>query len=170
MREWKWRQVIVWNSGCHYGMRLSLPLHQGVFCRNSGVPLSTLWHRVQRSFVWINELLVLSLTLKNVYTCRLARLITQWDLNESTVNDFFASSLTRSTLLFTILKINNHKPYPHWCTQRCPKGDRRLSPEGRPRHEVPSKKKDKGGNLYHLTSFAVNRITRWRKWMRPETQ
>ena len=28
-------------------------------------------HRVQRSFVWINELL----TLKNVYTCRLARLI-----------------------------------------------------------------------------------------------
>ena len=27
-----------------------------------------------------------------------------------------------------------------------------------------------GGNLYHVTSFAVNRITRWRKWMRPETQ
>ena len=42
--------------------------------------------------------------------------------------------------------------------------------EGRPRHEVPSKRKDKGGNLYHVSSFAVNRITRWRKWMRPETQ
>ena len=34
-----------------------------------------LCHGVQRSFVWINELLILSLTLKNVYTCRLARLI-----------------------------------------------------------------------------------------------
>ena len=32
-------------------------------------------HRVQRSFVWINKLLNQSLTLKNVYTCRLARLI-----------------------------------------------------------------------------------------------
>ena len=32
-------------------------------------------HRVQRSLVWINELLILSLTLKNVYTCRLAWLI-----------------------------------------------------------------------------------------------
>ena len=33
------------------------------------------WDRVQRSFVWINKLLNWSLTLKNVYTCRLARLI-----------------------------------------------------------------------------------------------
>ena len=32
-------------------------------------------HRVQRSFVWINELNTLSLTLKNVFTCCLARLI-----------------------------------------------------------------------------------------------
>ena len=32
-------------------------------------------HKVQRSLVWINELLILSLTLKNVYTCRLAWLI-----------------------------------------------------------------------------------------------
>ena len=45
-----------------------------------------------------------------------------------------------------------------------------TSPEGRPRHEVPSNKKDKGGNLYHVTWFAVNRITWWRKWMGPETQ
>ena len=43
--------------------------------------------------------------------------------------------------------------------------------EGRPRHKVPSyKKTDKGGNLYHVTSFAADLITRWRKWMRPETQ
>ena len=48
-------------------------------------------HRVQRSFVWINELL----TLKNVHTCRLARLISQWDLYKSTLNDFFASYLTQ---------------------------------------------------------------------------
>ena len=32
------------------------------------------------------------MTLKNVYTCRLARLqLAQWDIYESTVNDFFAS-------------------------------------------------------------------------------
>ena len=67
--------------------------------------------------------------------------LAQWDLNKSTVNDFFASNLTRSTLLFAILKINNRKSYPRWRTKRRPKGDRRLSPEGRPRHEVPSKKK-----------------------------
>ena len=36
--------------------------------------------------------------------------------------------------------------------------------------EVPSKRKDKGGNLYHVSSFTVNCITRWRQWVRPETQ
>ena len=35
---------------------------------------------------------------------------------------------------------------------------------------LPSKRKDNGGNLYHVISFVVNRITQWRKWMRPETQ
>ena len=45
---------------------------------------------------------------------------------------------------------------------RRPKGDRGTT--------VPSKKKDKGGNLYHVTFVTVNRITRWRKWMTPETQ
>ena len=39
-------------------------------CQNAPTQYRQL-HRVQRSFVWINELL----TLKNVYTCRLARLI-----------------------------------------------------------------------------------------------
>ena len=38
--------------------------------------------------------------------------LAQWDLNKSTVNDFFASNLTRSTLLFAILKINNRKQEP----------------------------------------------------------
>ena len=36
----------------------------------------------------------------------------------------FASYLTRSTLLFAILKINNRKPYLRWRTERRPKGDR----------------------------------------------
>ena len=40
------------------------------------------------------------------------------------LSDFFASYLTRSTLLFAILKINNRKPYPRWRTARRPKGDR----------------------------------------------
>ena len=69
--------------------------------------------------------------------------LAQWDLNESTVNDFFASYLTRSTLLFAILNINNRQPDPRWRTELHPKGDWRPSPEGRPRHEVPSKKTGK---------------------------
>ena len=35
---------------------------------------------------------------------------------------------------------------------------------------MASKKKDKGGYFYHVTYFVVNRISQWRKWMRPETQ
>ena len=54
----------------------------------------------------------------------------------------------RSTLLFAILKINNRKPYLRWRTAPRPKGDRRPSPTGRPRREVPSKKKD----LFYLVT------------------
>ena len=63
--------------------------------------------------------------------------LAQWDLYESTVDDFFASS----TLLFAILKIDNRKPYPRWHTaprsKGDRKGDRRLSSEGRSRHKRP---------------------------------
>ena len=35
---------------------------------------------------------------------------------------------------------------------------------GQQRHEVPSQNKDKGGNLYQMTWFDLNYITRWQKW------
>ena len=41
--------------------------------------------------------------------------------------------------------------YSCWCTAGRPKGDGRPSPKGRPKREVASKKKDKGGYLYHVT-------------------
>ena len=78
------------------------------------------------------------------------------NLYKSTVNDD------------QFLKIDDGKPYPCWLTARRLKGDRRPSPEARSAES--SKRKDKGGNLYHVSSFVVNRITRWQKWMRPETQ
>ena len=43
--------------------------------RGQPFPSCSNQHRVQRTFGWINELLISSLTLKNVYTCSLARLI-----------------------------------------------------------------------------------------------
>ena len=92
-------------------------------------------HRVQWSFVWINELLISSLTLKNVYACRSARLICPM----GSLWIYCKRFLRCLSLLFAILKINNRKPYPRWRTERRPKGDRRLSPEVRPRYEVPSK-------------------------------
>ena len=42
-------------------------------------------------------------------------------------------------------------PYSCWCMAGRPKGDERPSPKGRPKREVASKKKDKGGYLYHIT-------------------
>jgi len=104
-------------------------------------------HRVQRSFVWINELLISSLTLKNFYTCRSARSISPmgslWIYSKSNVNDF-------SLLIFVVRHFENQKP------QAISSLAHGTSPEGRPRHEVPSKKKNKGGNLYHVT-YTVSR-------------
>ena len=41
--------------------------------------------------------------------------------------------------------------YSCWCTAGRLKGDGRPSPKGRPKRKVASKKKDKGGYLYHVT-------------------
>ena len=41
--------------------------------------------------------------------------------------------------------------YSCWCTAGRLKGDERPSPKGQPKCKVVSKKKDKGGYLYHIT-------------------
>ena len=92
-------------------------------------------HKVQRSLVWINELLILSLTLKNVYTCRLAWLISPMGSLWIYCKGFLCFLPDPDRLCCS----------PFW------KSITARVTEGRPKREVASKKKDKGGYLYHVT-------------------
>ena len=92
------------------------------------IPKGGLGHRVLRSFVWINELLILSLILRNLYTCRLARLISPvgslWIYCKRFLRFLSDADRLCCSPSFAVLKINNRKPYPRWRTARRPKGDR----------------------------------------------
>ena len=92
----------------------------------AAVPVGWL-HRVQRSFVWI------SLTLKNVYTCRLARLISPMGSLQIYCKRFlrFLSDPDR------LLKINHRKP----ATSHILAGARHVARRAT-EAQVPSKRKD----------------------------